>query len=43
MANLKTDVPVIINDYVDVTRAFYDGKESGLINAVLDSIAKTIR
>lgn len=43
MANLKTDIPVIINDYVDVTRAFYDGKESGLINAILDSIAKTIR
>lgn len=43
MANLKTDMPVIINDYVEVTRAFYPGKEPGLINAILDSIAKTIR
>ncbi len=43
MANLKTDIPVIINDYVEVTRAFYEGKESGLINAILDSISKTIR
>ncbi len=43
MANVKTDMPVIINDYVDVTKAFYEGGESKLINAVLDSIAKTIR
>jgi transcription antitermination protein NusB len=43
MANVKTDMPVIINDYVDVTRAFYEGGESKLINAILDSIAKTIR
>ncbi len=43
MANLKVDMPVIINDYVDVTHAFYAGKEPGLVNAVLDSISKTIR
>lgn len=43
MANLETDAPIIINDYVDVTRAFYAGNESKLINAILDSIAKTIR
>lgn len=43
MANVKTDVGVIINDYVDVTKAFYEGGESKLINAVLDSISKTIR
>lgn len=43
MANLQADMPVIINDYVEVTRAFYDGKEPGLINAILDSISKTIR
>lgn len=43
MAHLETDPPVIINDYVEVTRAFYDGAEPKLVNAVLDSIAKTIR
>lgn len=43
MANVKTDIGVIINDYVEVTNAFYEGGESKLINAVLDSISKTIR
>lgn len=43
MANVKTDIPVIINDYVEVTNAFYEGGESRLVNAILDSIAKTIR
>lgn len=43
MANVKTDAPVILNDYIEVTRAFYDGGEPKLINAILDSIAKTIR
>lgn len=39
------DVPpsVIINDYIEVTRAFYAGGEPKLVNAVLDSIGKTIR
>lgn len=43
MANVKTDSPVIINDYVEVTNAFYEGGESKLVNAILDSIGKTIR
>lgn len=43
MANVKTDIGVIINDYVEVTNAFYEGGESKLINAILDSISKTIR
>lgn len=34
---------IIINDYVDVARAFYGAKEPGLVNAVLDKIAKTLR
>ncbi len=33
----------IISDYVDVTRGFFDGKEPGLVNAVLDRIARTVR
>lgn len=43
IAHVKIDAPVIINDYVEVTRAFYRGGEPKLINAILDSIAKTIR
>jgi transcription antitermination protein NusB len=39
------DVPagVIISDYVDVARAFYNAKEPGLVNGVLDKIAGKAR
>lgn len=36
-------VGVIINDYVDVSRAFFNSKEPGLVNAVLDKLAKILR
>lgn len=41
----RPDVPraVIINEYVDVTHAFYQGKEPGFVNGILDELAKTIR
>lgn len=34
---------VILNEYVDIAHAFYDKSEAGLVNAVLDRIAKTLR
>ncbi len=34
---------VIINDYVDVAHSFFDSKEPGLVNAILDKLAKTLR
>ena len=34
---------VIVNDYVDVAHGFFDAKEPGLVNAVLDRLAKTLR
>ncbi len=37
------DAAIIINDYVDVAKAFFSGKESGLVNAVLDRLSKVIR
>lgn len=37
-----TDRPIIINDYVDVAKAFFDNKEPGLVNAVLDAVSKKI-
>ena len=35
--------PIIINEYVDLARSFYDGAEVKIANAVLDKIAKVIR
>lgn len=34
---------IIINDYVDVARAFFNAKEPGLVNAILDKMAKKLR
>ena len=39
----KIPAGIIINDYVDVTRAFFNGKESGLVNGVLDKLGKSLR
>ena len=41
----RTDVParVVISEYVDVAGAFFDREESGMINAVLDTLAKQLR
>ncbi len=38
MNHLDIDAPVIISDYVQVTKSYYDGKESSLINAILDQL-----
>ena len=37
------DYPVIISDYMHVTHAFFDEGEAKLVNALLDSIRKTVR
>lgn len=41
----RPDVPVgsVISEYVDVAHAFYDKRESGFVNGLLDSIAKKAR
>lgn len=41
--NPDLDTPIIINEYVDITRSFYDGAEVKIANAVLDKLAKVIR
>ena len=43
LAHLDIDAPVIINEYLDVTHAFYDTGESKLVNGVLDAIAGKVR
>ncbi|WP_038368298.1 transcription antitermination factor NusB [Bosea sp. UNC402CLCol] len=41
----RKDVPAraVISEYVAVARAFYDGDEIGMINAVLDRMARDFR
>lgn len=40
----RRDIParVVITEYVDVARAFYEDDASGLVNATLDAIAKQV-
>lgn len=44
-AAYRPDVPgrVVIDEYVAIASDFFDGKEPGLVNAVIDSIAKSLR
>ena len=41
----RSDVPVgsVISEFVDVAHAFYDKRESGFVNGLLDAIAKEAR
>lgn len=41
----RHDVPpeIAINEYVDLAHAFFAGKEPGLVNGVLDKIAREVR
>ena len=34
---------VVISEYVEVTHAFFDGRQAGLVNGVLDRLARTLR
>ena len=38
----KTDIPVIINEYVEIAKDFLDQKAAKFINALLDKISKTV-
>jgi N utilization substance protein B len=41
----RPDVPIAtaITEYVDVAHAFYDRRETGFVNGLLDAIAKDVR
>jgi hypothetical protein len=34
---------VVIDEYVAIAADFFDGKEPGMVNAVMDKIAKSVR
>jgi N utilization substance protein B len=41
----RADVPTgtVINEYLDVADAFYDKREKGFVNGLLDAVAKAVR
>ena len=41
----RADVPTatVINEYVDVAHAFFEGPEPGFVNATLDTLARRVR
>jgi N utilization substance protein B len=41
----RTDIPVavVINEYVEIAKAFFDGPEPGFVNAALDAAARDLR
>jgi N utilization substance protein B len=43
IARPDVPVPTVINEYLDVADAFYDQREKGFVNGLLDAIAKTAR
>ncbi len=43
LAHTSIDFPIIINDYLNVTDAFYGKKEKTLVNGMLDQMAKIFR
>jgi N utilization substance protein B len=43
MAHHEVHPLVIITEYVEVTRAFYAGRESAMVNGALDRLARVLR
>jgi N utilization substance protein B len=42
-ASQKLPFKVIINEYVDIAQAFFNEKESGFVNGILDKISREVR
>lgn len=43
LVHADTHARILISEYVDVCRAFFAGKEPGMVNGVLDGIARSLR
>ena len=39
----EIDAPILISDYIEVTKAFYERDEARLVNGITDAMAKDIR
>jgi transcription antitermination protein NusB len=41
----RADVPrgAVVNEYVDVAKAFFDAREAGFVNGLLDAIGGAVR
>ena len=39
----NTPARVVISEYVDVAHAFYDGHQPGMVNGILDRVARSVR
>ena len=43
IARPDVPTPTVISEYVDVAHAFYDKREAGFVNGLLDEVAKDVR
>ena len=43
LVNGEIDSKLIVSEYVDIAHAFFEPQQAGLVNGVLDSIAKVVR
>ncbi len=43
LARPEVPAKVVIEEYVELAKAFFDGGEPGMVNAVLDSMARVLR
>lgn len=41
--NPLVPTPVVINEYVELAKSFYEGREAGFVNASLDVLAQKLR
>ncbi|MDD3669171.1 MAG: transcription antitermination factor NusB [Alphaproteobacteria bacterium] len=42
-ANPRLDRAIVVNEYTDIARSFYDGSEVKLVNAVLDKVGRLLK
>ncbi|MFP4098458.1 MAG: transcription antitermination factor NusB [Alphaproteobacteria bacterium] len=43
LENTKTDYPIILNDYLDITHEFYPQAQVAFVNGILDAVSKSLR
>ena len=43
LSHQDIDAPIIIDDYLNVTHAFYEKQQVSFVNGILDKVASTLR